>query len=511
MPASVTLTGLSPTDPLPGNFLETLFAQGPSGGFSGVRSLMLIGNRTTAGNATVETTVYGPDTTVPAQSENDVINLTGTGSEIHRGWRRAQKVGKNSLRIYFICVAESAGAAATLTFTLANVPTGAGNIRVFVGDEFVDTAFAASDALATICANVVASVNGRSAWPVTAAAASPAVTLTARQKGLRGNWLRGMASINFGNGATPNTTITNTADTFFSGGTTADSNTNALGTIASTRYYYQASAAEDATQFGALVAQVNSMALPSVGMRQRCFCGSVDTQANTDTIAVTQNAARAELIWQKAGLWTPFELAAHCAALYAVEEGGAKPMCNFSGFPRNDSEKALWGPPAPRDQTAWPSIPTQRTALLNGVTPIAVGASGNTYMVKRITSRSLNGSNPDYRIRDAHKVTIVDFFGDELVQTENDELGGKNLTDDVPAGSPNQPPADTTTPARYRDLVNGVVNKYGNDFLLQKTDVTKAEMIVQRAPANAAQMQSSTPLYPVDILDSTASLVVQIS
>lgn len=516
MPASIVLTGLATNDPVPGNYLETLFAQGPAAGFAGQRPLLLIGNPTTAGVG-VAATVYGPDTVVPCQTENDVINLTGAGSELHRMWLRAQPIAQNTTSIYILIVAQSVGTAASFPFTLVNVPTASGNIRIFVGDDFVDTAFAASDTLATITANMVTNILGKSRWPVTAAQATvttpnDSCTITARCKGPRGNWIRRMASINFGNGSTPNTTITGTTDAFLTGGATADDNTAALATILATRYYYIASAAEDSTQFTALVNQVNTQALPISGIRQVCFAGSVDTQANINTIATTNNAVRAEFIWQKAGLLTPAEMAAKAAALYAVEEATTKPKFNFSGYPRNSSEQALWGAwPAPRDQTSWPTRAVVKTALLNGVTPIGVAGNGTTYLVKRITSRSLLGANADYRTRDSHKRTIIDFFGDDWIAKTALQLGGKNLTDDPKPGDPNQPTPDTTTPRRYKDLTFQLIDAYASVSILQNTAATKANAIFQREPANPSRLSASVGLFPVDILDQTAAQVLQVS
>lgn len=515
MSASIVLTGLASTDPLPGNYVEVLFAQGPTAGFAGQRPILLIGNKTSAGNAVVDTTVYGPDTPVPALTEQDVINLTGTGSEIHRMWRRARAVAGTSVSIYFICVTASAGTAASKQFTLLNVPTTQITIRQYVGDEFVDYTAASGDTLASITSAISGLINAKTHWPVTAAQSTSATsndswTLTARVAGPRGNWIRAMASISAGNGSTPNTTLTGTTDAFLTAGATADVNTTALGNILASRYYYIASAAEDATQAGALLTQVNSQALPTTGIRQRCFFGSVDTQSNVDTIATGLNGARAEVVWLKAGLWTPAELAAHAAALYAVEELGSKPRLNFSGYPKNDSQAALWqNMPAPRDRTAWPTPTVLRTALNNGVTPIGVSTNGKTYLVKRITTKCLTGSTADYRIRDAHKVTIPDFFADDLVTKADLQLGGKNLTDDVAQGQ-EPPPSDTTTPNRFRDLCNGLINTYAANGLLQKADLTKQEMIVQRDPANSSRIQASIGLYPEDILDSTATVVKQV-
>lgn len=513
----VVLTGLSINDPLPGNFLEILFAQGGTAGFAGVRSILLIGNATSAGIGTPDTTIYGPDTPTPLLTENDAINLTGTGSELHEMWVDTQRIVGSATKIYALIVTASAGTAASKQFTLATVPNGAGTVKCYVGPESVEYSFASGDALATITAGIVSAINAKTYWPVTAAqstssSANDSWTLTARIKGPRGNWTRAQSGLSFGNGAAPNTTLTGQTDAFLTSGATADSNATALATILATRYYYIASAAGDATQLGAVVTQVNTQALPTNGIRQRVFAGSVDTQSNVDTVAAGLNAARAEIWWQKNGLIAPHRMAARAAAIAALEENsGDKPMCNYVGFPRNDPESALWGSwPAPRDQSAWPSPVTLRVALNNGVSPIAVRSIGSTYLVDRITTRSLNGSNPDYRIRPVHKVTVCDFFGDDWNQRCNDQFGGKNLTDDVPQGDPNQPPPDTTTPARFRDSGLGLINEYGAKFLLQKIDITKREAIFQRETGNPERLSASFGLYPVDVLKQTASLIRQV-
>ena len=172
------------------------------------------------------------------------------------------------------------------------------------------------------------------------------------------------------------TTSSVTAQTFFSGGTTADSNATALATIVAQRYYYIVSAAEDATQFGALAAQVSSQALPTTGIRQRCFAGSVDTEANAQTIAVTLNNARAEVIWMEKADWTPGELAADAAALYALGEAASSIQCNWDslGLGPNTLD-TLWTVPYPRSGTT-PTRTTIKAALNNGLTPIGISSSG---------------------------------------------------------------------------------------------------------------------------------------
>lgn len=620
MGASIVLTGLAANDPVPGVYEEINFAVGPAAGYGGIRTALFLVNKTTAGNGVANTTVYGPDTPVPLQTEADMINFGGAGSEAHRVFRKFVKFNKNT-PAYWVFVPQSAGAAATGVITIANTAAANGYVRAWVGDEFVDTPVNNGDTPQVITQNIANSVNGMTWWGATAAAANTAApvltlgatnssggtfaagaefwvvtalvggietaksnevtatlvlngtqvlnwaavpgatgykvyratstggetgatqlvttltnvltytdtgtaltagsapttttlwstTLTAKQTGLRGNWIRFMAIVV--GPATITTTSTATTDAFMSGGTTADSNTTALATVLAKRYYRILSGADDATQVGALVAQVNSQALPTSGIRQRVFFGSVDTLANTITTATGLNAARAELVWSKGSPFTPAELAAYAMSIYSLlEDSGTRPRNNFSQFPSSASDAALWVLPPSRDPTLFPSRSDLKSALLNGITPIGVTPGGSTFLAKRITTRSLNGTNPDYRTRDAHKVTIPDFYVDDLHAKISLQYGGKDLIDNPPKGQ--KPP---TAPVVWPDLIRGSVNRLTDDYglsgncLLQHTeDVTKPGTIVQRETNPTTRVSGRIPLWPVDIADQFTFAVDQV-
>lgn len=519
MSAGINLQGLPINSVTPGIYLEIDFAVGQPAGVGVQRPILLLGNKTTAGSATPDTVVYGPDTPVQCQTEADVTTLFGAGSELHRMFRRAAKICQ-AVSIYLLAVTESAGANATFTITFLTIPTVAGSVRTWIDDESADSAFPANPAnLGIVTAAIVATVNAKTHWPATAAQATvttsnDSVTFTAKNKGPRGNLHRGMAAIILGNGGTSTMTATNTTDAAFTGGATADSNTTALATILPKRFYYLASSAEDATQFGALAAQVTAQALPVSGIRQRCFAGSSDTLSNVITVATGVNNPRAEVAWLQTSPVVPSELATIAAAVYAQRENsGAKPQCNFDGYGNDSSE--VWPVVASRVATNAPSSTSITSALNNGVTPIGVNSNNTTYLVKRITTKSLNGSFNDYRIRDAHKVTVCDFFGDDLNARFAAQFRQKNLSDDPKPGAP-PPGFDTATPNRVRDCVFGLVNDYGEaplgSNLLVNTDQIKAGTIVQReTPANRSRVSVLIPLQPVDILDTLATLAQQVA
>jgi phage tail sheath gpL-like len=496
MPGAISLTGFSGNDPVPGAYLEIAFAQGDAAGSGSPIEVLLMGNMLAAGSATVDSTVYGPDSPVQMQGEDEAIALFGTGSELHRMFRRFTKINKD-VTLRAIAVTESAGAQATGTIFFVGTATGDGVAKLYVHDEFVETPISNLDTSSAVAIAMAAEVNKQSHWGVTAAATATGVwgycTITARQKGTRGNDIRYMAQITPGLGLTVPTAV----DLPLAGGTVADSNTAALATIANSRYYYIASAANDATQFGALVSQIGTQQAPTTGIRQRALAGSVDTISNTNTLATGRNAARADIIWSEKSPWTPSEIAANAAAFITLFETKPNPRTNFAGFGNDPVTQQFWLMPRPRLDSAIPSRTNIKSALNNGVSPVGVNPNGSTYLVNLITTRSLNGSTNDYRIRDHHKVTICDFFGDDLLAKTILQFSGKRIGDDPPDGA--KPPGpNVVTPSRYRGCVFGLLDVYDGNDLLQDLALIKAGTIIQREDSPRTRIAARIPLRPVD-------------
>ena len=521
--ASIILLGLAANFPNPGTYFELDFAQGPASGSGSPRYALIIGNKTSAGTATVETVIYGPDTQTPCQVEQDVINLFGTGSQLHRAFLRFTAINP-TIALYFVCVAESAGAQAALTEVLLNTATSNGNHRTWCGDQFVDTAITSGDSVSTIATNIAASVNSQSRWPITASPSAGSVVYTARNHGPEGNWIRMQALITPGSG-TISTTSSITANTFLSGGATADTNANALATIISSRYYYIVSCDSDATNVGRVVTQVNSQANPTTGIRQRVFFGSMDTLANTITVATGINAPRAECVWGSSTDLTPLELAANNAALYSLLEAGAPvgvARKNYSLFPSSATDASVWKIAAGRNGPGGsPTVAQITSALNNGITPIIVLPNGQTQLVKRCTTRSLNGSVADYRIRDAHKVTVCDFWGDDAVALTQLQFGGRDLLPDPAIGQP-PPPNIAVTPSIWGGALKGLVVSYGNAGQWDSpggqplpngqtaADYINSRAIIQREASPTTRMSALFQLIPVSIADTFALLAQQV-
>lgn len=499
MPASIPLVGLSPNDPTPGEYAEINFAQGEASLGTGTYGCLMIGGMLSTGSATPDTVIYGPDTPVQMASEADLVALFGNGSELHRKGRRFLAVNTTT-PLYAIAVSEgSSPGAATGTITVATTATGAGTLRIYVGDEFVDVGFATGDTPTVIAANAVTAVNGKTWWAVVASAVAGAITLTTKQKGLRANFVRYFAQIKPG---TSGTTVTPTASTLTTGGTVSDSSTTALATILARRFYYISSAAEDATQLGALLSQVNTQALAVTGIRQRVFGGSQDTLANAITISTGLNGARAEVTWLAQSDVPPCELAANAAAVYSLEEAPLQFRCNFSSYGDDAKTSGNWKIKAPLSGAA-PTRAQILAALNAGLTPIGVRSAARTYLVKRVTTRFMNGSVVDYRIRDAHKVTVCDRYVDDLLAKAAATMRGKEIANDPQKNEP-VPGPTVITPRVVKAAINRLTRDYGELSLLQLVNTIIANTIVIREASPTTRMSAQIPLTPIDILDQVA-------
>lgn len=504
--ADVVITGLAATDPVPGTYLEINFAQGPASGNESPYEVVILANKTSAGSGTVGTEIYGPDSAVPLQTEAQAIALFGPGSEAHCMWREFTKVNTDSV-LRVVLVAE-AGTAATGTFTVATTATGVGTIACYVNDEFCEASIASGDTATTIAVAICAAINSKSWLPVTASNVSGAVTLTAKNLGIRGNSFRFQPSIRSVTSIA--TTVSVTVDTAFSSGATADDVTTALATILPSRLYYIVPAQNDATNLGLIKTQVMAQAAPTIGIRQRVVAGICGTSGAAVTVATTLNCERMELVHSQDNPIGSARLAAKAAAVYSLEELPENPRTNFC-FYGNDAKSARnWNLPGPRTASTRPSRTTVKTLLLGGVSPVACNPNGSTYLVNRVTTRSLSGSNADYRISRAHKVSISDWFADDLIAKTVKNYPGAKIADDPRPGA-RAPGERVVTPKMYKGAIFRLLDDYADLGLVQNVDDIKAQVEVARQVGNRARMGVRIPLQTIDNWEQTAIAVDQVA
>lgn len=513
---TIPIAGLDSTGFPPGTFVEIDFAAGPTQLGTSIYGLLIIANKLSAGTATADTVIYGASNGLTSLA--DAATLFGIGSEAYRMYKRALSIlGGTSIPISVICPAESGGVQASKNITLATTATNNGTLRIFVEDEFEDVAITSGDTADQIKTNAITAIGKHTDWPVAATSGGVGVlTLTARQKGLRGNWLRVGSQII---GTTVGTTTDTPPMSFLSGGTVADSYTNVLATIKPFRYYYTVSAddgGQSSTNLSALLTQVASQAQPTTGIREVVCAASNDgTQSNVTTQAIGINNARlVPYVHLPFSDIAPCELATLvCSARAFVELSFGATTLNFDGFGTTIMEgvgdtSALWPIPAPRSGTQLTGAQII-TALNNGVSPIAVNAQGKTYLVSLITSKSQTASVADYRIRDGHKVSICDRFGDDVASAAKLQLSAKAIGDD-PKDS-QKPIAGVATPRNLKALLIQRIRDYGNRGLVQNSADVISNMTVQRATTPTTRLESAVPLQTADVVHQVTVLLSQVA
>jgi phage tail sheath gpL-like len=234
--------------------------------------------------------------------------------------------------------------------------------------------------------------------------------------------------------------------------------------------------------------------------------GSVDTVSNTAIVTTALNDARCETIQCKNLDLTPGELASQwVAGIMTVEVPplGAQDV-NFDNWGSDSVSQALWNVPAPLDGTA-PSSTDIQTAITNGITPLKVVAGSNTVVVKRCTTRwyALGGAGGntevlDLRITDAGKVTICDYFFDDLATLIALRFPRMLIGNDPVSGSPPSPPG-ICTPTKVKNTCLEVLRIYAGAGLVNGS-ATAAGLVVQRNNSPSTSIGIVVPLFVADPL-----------
>lgn len=476
---------IPPSNRVPGIFLKVSLGVGARTALDATRKVLIVGNKLSGGTAAVELPylISGPD---------DAATYFGRGSELHM-MAIAAFAANPSVVLYAIAITASGGTAASGTLVFASSATSAGTCRVWVRGEMIEIPVANGDAAATVAAAVEAAIDDQTDWPVTAGVVSGTVTVTAKHAGPRGNHIALRAELVDVTGLT----VTPPAGGFLTSGATSDAPANAIAAAAGDRYYYYALPYTDSVNLALFETSLDSLDEPENGKRAVYVAACIDTPANAITLATGQNFARGQIAWAEGSEDYPGCIAAALAA-YRARYESSDPAANISG----EEIPGLHPSPRPTDV---PTGTELQNAINNGLTPIAKTAGGGMRLVRNCTTRTLDADgNPDYRVLDAHKVSVADFVADDLEVFLADRFRGFKLADDDPDGE--LPPNGVATPATIKDAFAGRLVGYdaGNPrasvVLLENTEDNLAQLVVERATAPAGRVNASVPIDVIDHL-----------
>lgn len=445
---AIQIVGFSPTNKLPGFFAETVYGSGAVS-VADIPLLMLaVGMKTSAGSATANTDV------LDTLSVDEADSLWGAGSQLSRMCYLA--LLEPGIKLKGAAVAEPGGAAGTATVTIAGSWTTTGDLFYYIdGVEVPVGITAAMTSVTLVAAAIKAAINANPRLPVTADNVAGLLTITRKNLGASGNDGALFQDVTKRPSGMTSTLAGGTAMAgggfHFTGGSGTESATTLLTTLFPDWFDRIAVAANDATSAAAWELHVNNAAGVLEGRLQHLVFGHNGTLSAAITLAqTTLNAQRAQLVWYIDSETQPSEISARfCARRTAVEQ--VDPCAAYDGF-------VMTGVAPQRSRTVWPTTATLISALDSGVTPMATSRTGDAYIVRSITTKSLTGANPDYSCLDTSTAIMPDYIRRALqLEYETNVKPENPRVADDPAADAKERPAGVLTPARWNDVVKRVL------------------------------------------------------
>lgn len=458
MSPQIVIAGFPSTDFTPGGYGKVSYGGGATSAASIPLKLLVVGMK--ASNASGTSVQDAEVDQVFGVSQADT--LYGIGGQITRAIQASlQTQGINVFGAP--CAVPSGATQAVLEFIITAAQTVAGTLTVRIGGIPVQCGVGSADTSTTVAANLAAAISSTLRLPFTAQSSVGVCTATCITPGADGNTYLGAVDTSQCPGVTCSMTgpiwvtlatiatgaygVPTVGNGFYykatAGGTTGSSQpawpvvigttvvdgsvtwtcigqvltgglctansgagvenvTNVLSLINSDQYDRIAVCQNDATNLGRWRTQVDTQAGPLSIILQHVIAASTGTLAAATSIAqTTLNDQRFQVMWYLNGETHFSEMAASFAAVRTANEA-SDPDHAYDGY--------VLPAVAPQSQRQdWPQHATLVAALNNGVTPVSTNPSKQAFLVRSITSHSLNGTIPDYSCLDTSEAVVADF------------------------------------------------------------------------------------------------------
>lgn len=431
-----------------------------------------------------------PNVPVISQGVSDAAAVGGAGSMLHL-MTQAYRNNDNFGEVWYLPLADDAGAtAATGTVAITAAATASGTLYLYIAGTRIAQPILSTQTTAQIATALAATINATPNLPVTAAAVTTTVTLTALNKGPSGNDID--LRLNYQGTRGGEVLPTGLAATVvqMSAGATAPALTTALGNLSSLPFDFIVSPYTDATSLDALKALLNdttgrwSWTSQIYGHVFAAYRGTLGAQT---TFGVTRNDQHCSIMGYNdsptpSWIWSA-SLAG--AAAVSLRADPATPLQTL----------ALQGVLAPPLQSRF-LLTDRNTMLYDGMSTFMVGDDGTVFIENLITTYQKNAFGaPDnsylqietmftlaYVLRALKSVVTSKYARVKLAANGTRFQAGSNVV------TPNVIRADLI--AQYRQLEA--------QGLVQNGDAFKNALVVQQ---NATNPNRVDVLYPSTLIN----------
>lgn len=500
---SIVIDGYSDSDKVPGFYAETRF------GASGINLgsipliLLLVGLKSSAGTITADSDV------LEVLSRDDAKTYGGAGSEVHRMALRAFDQVLGGVKLKMACPAVAGGGvAAAATITVTGTATTTGTHRYYIAGELIELIVPSGQAQNATATALAAKINENVNLPVTALASTNVVTCTVKHVGIRGNQYilfkdesKGASGVS---SALAGGASVGGGGVFFASGAGVETLTTLLALLYPARYHRIAIAQNDATSLGLWETQVDAKAGVLEGRMEHVVVGGNGSiGASTSLAQTTLNNHRFQFCWLLNSESHPSEIAAAMAARRASAEQST-PNSGYDGT-------VLVGIKPQRVRADWASRTVQQSALDASVTPLMTNEEGQVFVVRAITTRSLDGSTPDYRTLDTAEAVVPDYVRDRLrLLWETDYKPSNPYVSTDPAEGEAERPEGVATPTRWAKRVHVELQRMEAENTLTQTGLEE-NIPVAEFNAAAKRIMLAANVVPLPIHHATGVSVRQVA
>jgi len=444
-----------PETMIPGSYTGYNYYAGPNGLPANIQKVLLIGDVSSAGSlAACKPT--------EVSSEQEAISLAGSGSVLMQMYKAAKKAWKYA-QITLLRHAEVTGSAATWESTLSGTATAAGIVSVIINGQKISVGVAKTDTAAAVATALAAEVNNTPDAPVTAAATTAKVTLTAKclgayvsdaAGGLNVSVVSEVAGITAG-------AVSATA------GVGVVSLETALAAAFPERFHIIVSSVNDDTNLGYLKTHLEAAAAPLEQRGQRAICAMVSASATAaKTEALKHNYERLHIAAVKNKLnATVWEIAAGLGAIFA---SNSKPNVPMNGV-------AIPGLAIPEIEDKW-SGEEQDVLLYAGVIPL-VEEDSQLCIVRAVTTKSNNSGTRFTKLIDTGVIASLDYFRDAILSTHKSKFKNK-VIHALLADSVNEENKKVAKDLEDEEILR-YIDDYADQFITQESKTEPGRMHCQ--------------------------------
>lgn len=483
---TISFNDIPSTQRIPFTYVEFDSSRAVKGPLTQPFKVLIIGQKTSAGTATVE---------VPIQVRpgSQSRTLFGPGSQLHHMCEAFFENNETS-EVWVIPLADLvAGTLAAGKFAITGPATAAGTLAAYIGGKVVQVAVGSTDSASTVATALAAAITADADLPVTASANSGDVTVTAKNKGLEGNFIDLRVNYYSEDALPTGLAVTITPMATGTGNPDAD---DALDVMGSVQYNALIHPWTDEANIDKITLELDDRWGPLTQRDGHAFTGTNVSYADSCTLGNKFNSKHSTIVSLPKSPTLPWEIGAAIGAVvsYYSPIDPARPIQNL----------AVQGilPPAAADKIT----DAERNLLLYaGISTLKIGTDGTVYVERLITNYQTNAYGAeDTAYLDLEPKLTLSYLRYDFRNWTLTKYPRHKVADDGTRFGPGQA---ILTPKTFKAAVVGWFREKEEMGLVEGVDQFKDDLVVERNIADPTRLDT---LMSPDLVNQLRIMGVQI-